>query len=210
MHQITYAFLLTMSSTTRNAHTSPLLRLPAELRNQIYAYVIQDGTYRFRTPIVDIDWGLLHMSDYAVHEEMYIEEPRPRWAGLLRTSYQINAETRLLPYSLNGFSVRSVEQLQVFIGRFSGSARDITLIRLELAIPFCINSMSCNLANAFPRLERADLRFEIKGSVDLICWFDLGYADHNVPDDQKWKKHKENIRQWLLHSSNSKFEVVLS
>jgi hypothetical protein len=31
-----------------------------------------------------------------------------------------------------------------------------------------------------------------------------------VPDDQKWKKHKENIRQWLLHSSNSKFEVVLS
>jgi hypothetical protein len=34
-------------STVRNSITSPLLRLPAELRNQIYEYVFSIGTFTF-------------------------------------------------------------------------------------------------------------------------------------------------------------------
>jgi len=34
-------------STARNATKSPLLRLPAELRNLIYTYAFDDTTYNF-------------------------------------------------------------------------------------------------------------------------------------------------------------------
>jgi hypothetical protein len=105
---------------------SPLLCLPVELRNEIYAYVIQNGTYRFRDRVV-VQSGWLHL-------EVYMEEPRPRWAGLLCTSRQINTETRLLPYSLNIFSVLTVQQL-----RYSSS---VAQARRETSLLFDWNWIS--------------------------------------------------------------------
>jgi hypothetical protein len=181
---------------------SPLLCLPAELRNEIYAYVIQNGTYRFRDRVV-VQSGWLHL-------EVYMEEPRPRWAGLLCTSRQINTETRLLPYSLNTFSVLTIQQLEVLVERCAGSARDVTSIRLELDISIDISTRHCDLAEAFSGLKRVDLHFENDGSPDLLCMLEPRYSCCGVTEYLSWENRKENIRQWLLHSSNSKFEVVLS
>jgi hypothetical protein len=47
-----------MSSLERNARDSPLLRLPAELRNRVYELVLYEGRYNFAgNKYVDFDTG---------------------------------------------------------------------------------------------------------------------------------------------------------
>jgi hypothetical protein len=71
----------------RNATTSPLLRLPAEIRNMIYTFALGIGTIRmlhFRHGL-NLRYGL----------ELSI--------NLLRVCHQVYTETCLLPYKLNTF-----------------------------------------------------------------------------------------------------------
>ena len=76
-----------------NATTSPLLRLPAELRNIIYKYALGGRVLRFSRA------GSKNHSIF--HADTY---DNPRILGLLRACRQTYSETALLPYQLNLFN----------------------------------------------------------------------------------------------------------
>jgi hypothetical protein len=113
--------LLTEYSTARNALASPLLLLPAELRNKIYAYVIQNGTYY-------LDYCKWMRVSSTV-------SPRRGWLGLLYTCRQVNAEAALLPYTLNIFHFTSIKCAQIVLERLSKNLRpSVTPLPLKLEV----------------------------------------------------------------------------
>ncbi|OCL10800.1 hypothetical protein AOQ84DRAFT_336894 [Glonium stellatum] len=90
----------------RNAQESPLLKLPGELRNKIWNYVLGDRT--------------LHIEHTAAND-LTAEGERPRDLtnrGLslccLRVCRQIYTEARHLPYSSNTFAFRNTSTYQFF------------------------------------------------------------------------------------------------
>lgn len=92
---VSYRSSLTINSTIENQRTSPLLRLPAELRNKIYEYALS-GDVRVCFPgTCDECWQKIH-------------EPPPRHFGgcisLLQTCRQAYTEAKLLPFTLDTFS----------------------------------------------------------------------------------------------------------
>lgn len=74
--------------------TASFLRLPAELRNKIYTYVLSGHTY---------------------HSKPQKRTQPPYNPSLLRVNRQIYAETALLPYELTLFSFHSYRTLEHFI-----------------------------------------------------------------------------------------------
>jgi hypothetical protein len=122
--------LLPLSFPLTQAHrtnpTSPLLSLPAELRNIIFTYVFYDGTYFFYRPTTGTG-----------------PSPRPTWPGLSATCRQLNAETALLPYTLNKFEFPNtwdaeyvVKRLNETVGVRPGGAK----VPLKVAVQYGLTS----------------------------------------------------------------------
>ena len=90
-----------MLSSTKSNSESPLLRLPAEIRNSIWEYAlggnIRDLTYFKRDRKRYTEW-LIAMSSASFPEHSH---------ALLSTCRQIYAETALLTFSTNEFRFRS-------------------------------------------------------------------------------------------------------
>jgi hypothetical protein len=78
-----------VSIALRNQQTSPLLRLSAELRNQIYFHVLHVGTW---TPN-----ATAHASTSAT--------PKGHYVSILSVCRQLHHETSLLPFRLDTFSL---------------------------------------------------------------------------------------------------------
>ncbi|CAN9334720.1 unnamed protein product [Alternaria alternata] len=78
----------------RNAIESPLLRLPPEIRNGIYAYVFGNTRYRFRPNIRPQVYPVVFKPDQTEY----------RHPNLPLVCRQLYHETRLLPYKLGTFS----------------------------------------------------------------------------------------------------------
>ncbi|CAN9343324.1 unnamed protein product [Alternaria sp. RS040] len=81
--------------TEYNAIESPLLRLPTELRDMIYACVFENEQWVFHEDDSSDEKGFLSSRSF-----------RESNLGLLSTSRQLRAETKLLPYQLATFHFR--------------------------------------------------------------------------------------------------------
>jgi hypothetical protein len=95
-------------STQRNATSSPLLKLPGELRNHIYEYVFAGQIYRPISPVCNNsvpDQGRMQHS-------------------LLRTCRQTNAEAKHLPLALGTISIGDFDDLQKILIYMSPHQRD--------------------------------------------------------------------------------------
>ena len=79
-------------STARNTIKSPLLRLPAELRNLIYTYAFDNTTYNF------------FQGNKITERTLYAELSTEASMSLLLVSRQVNAKTAYLPYQLSTFN----------------------------------------------------------------------------------------------------------
>jgi len=88
-------------SSIANAANSPLLRLPAELRNEIFAYVYTDAVYH---PGLT-DYGGEPRANLR-GSESYLKRCEVHLSLVCR---QMHAETALLPYELGSFNFRSQE-----------------------------------------------------------------------------------------------------
>ncbi|OSS50739.1 hypothetical protein B5807_04086 [Epicoccum nigrum] len=98
----------TNTSTPPTPQTSPLLSLPAELRNIIYTHVLSNNTYAVTSTTV-IPWLTTSVSNSTTS---------PHALALLRTNRQIHAETRLLPFALNTFQFTSEEAFAPWLAKF--------------------------------------------------------------------------------------------
>ncbi|KAI4651713.1 uncharacterized protein J4E79_009194 [Alternaria viburni] len=101
---------------TRNQRESAFLRLPGEIRNQIYAYVFRDTTIPKFSQMFKAD--------------LERRLPVPADLRLLTVSRQVYAETRLLPFKLYAFQILP-RGISTFINRLSNEQRDaITTFRV--------------------------------------------------------------------------------
>ena len=98
-------------SFERNATTSPLLRLPAEIRNEIFSYAMSNSTITIAHTVATHNQSIPSKGFY---------NPRPYpAASLLFVCRQIYSEIAILPYALNKFVVLTtrLRDLQVFLDR---------------------------------------------------------------------------------------------
>jgi hypothetical protein len=116
-------FPSTLHGTLHNAHYSPLLQLPPELRNEIWKYVCTDRTYGFKRR--DFMKGI-------VDKKVKVQRIWPCWSGLLRTCRQINSEAALLPVQLNVVQVDSSESLNRLLHNLSMARQPIISLRLRV------------------------------------------------------------------------------
>jgi len=84
-----------MFSSEVNRQRSPLLRLPAELRNKIYGYAL--GGIELRMSYRSKELGVVSPMSYDPHMSF---TPFHRLVGLTLVSRQIYAETKILPFEL--------------------------------------------------------------------------------------------------------------
>ena len=94
---------LTAASTARNQEHSPLLRLPAELRNKIYHYVIVVERIR----IWPSQMTMIRSREYRVCS-FYVRKPTIHLTALSATCRKLHADTALLPFRWNTFSGEGV------------------------------------------------------------------------------------------------------
>ncbi|KAI4707661.1 hypothetical protein J4E89_007766 [Alternaria sp. Ai002NY15] len=94
---------------TRNQRESPFLRLPGEIRNQIYAYVFRDT--------------MIPKFSQMFKADLERRLPVPADLRLLTVSRQVHAETRLLPFKLYAFQVLP-QDISTFINKLSNVQRD--------------------------------------------------------------------------------------
>ena len=92
----------------RNASTSPLLRLPPEIRLRIYKHVVggQQLWMDFDDPLHN-QFSLKHMGRALHHYKKIIDLDRKSDIRLLRVCRQIFTEAALLPYTQNEFVFES-------------------------------------------------------------------------------------------------------
>ena len=92
--------LTSFSSTYLNATTSPLLLLPAEIRNMIFEYAMYHETIN------------IHLK-YNMQTDIVTSEPRHS-EPLLFVCRQIHLEVAILPYKLNVFFINSYGYIGLF------------------------------------------------------------------------------------------------
>jgi hypothetical protein len=112
---LTHLALTNPPSTQRNQLTSPLLRLPGELRNKIYATAFREEYINVRRDAND----RLHFraATHALPSSTTITNYLfSRLFATTTVCRQIYAETAVLPVRLNVFRFAHVEALALFIG----------------------------------------------------------------------------------------------
>jgi len=87
-------------STVCNATKSPLLRLPAELRNLIYAYAFDNTTYNF------------FQDNKSTEKTLCAGSSTENDMSLLLVSRQVHAEIAYLPYELSTFDFLGLQSRQ--------------------------------------------------------------------------------------------------
>lgn len=93
--------------TITSPKTSPLLSLPAELRNIIWSHVLGGKTFDIKCS-VRIPWGV----------NVTNTTTSPHQLALLQTCRQIYAETRLAPFTLNTFQFKSEDAFKPWLAKF--------------------------------------------------------------------------------------------
>jgi len=144
---------LTYLSTAHNALTSPLLCLPAELRNEIWNYAISDHTYLMD----DVKW--IDNNTRKMLANIHPPSPTPCWLGLLQTCRQVNSETASLPLLLNALSITSANQLNLVLKRLALSPSPITKLKLDIGPRFWVRPGRLYIANKFPQLALLEVTF---------------------------------------------------
>jgi hypothetical protein len=91
--------LINCCSANSNAINSPLLRLPGEIRNIIYAHVFDGTQYNF----AEYSFGSEDNGGKLTSDESFKENNM----GLLLVSRQIHEETALLPYKMGEFLIKT-------------------------------------------------------------------------------------------------------
>lgn len=116
--------------STKHNRQSPLLGLPAEIRNEIWKLVLGGKEYR----ATSITGGTYKLSSSPL-------EPTHAMA-LLRTCRQIYAEAALMPLAHNTMSFEYLSVIKVAINKLKPHQRkNITCIKINLLSPNCVHQL---------------------------------------------------------------------
>jgi hypothetical protein len=138
---------LTRPSSRRNQQSSPLLRLPAEIRNTIYEYVLGGESWHYLTYI-----GVRLSLKRRLSKDDERPEKEPHFLALFKTCRQLQAETKLLPFKLNLFPT-FVKDLLDFLRVLSPSQASV-IHTIQAMVDHCDSRGS---RNGRLRIEYAEL-----------------------------------------------------
>jgi hypothetical protein len=130
-------------STETNARLSPLLRLPAELRNQIFSYAL--GGYNIHFQIVReardplVPFQVLRMERVfdirrPKHESGLTSEEKSSFLNLTLVSRQIYTETGLLPFVANTFVITHSEDGEKWLAQKLMSAQQNSVTTVQCPV----------------------------------------------------------------------------
>jgi hypothetical protein len=102
--------LLMIFSAQRNVAASPLLRLPAEIRNAIYGYVFMDWEVRVSSTFYERRRFYVEIRDPPQAAVFFSETTATQiFLAITTTSRQLRSETALLPFQHVAFAAYSKE-----------------------------------------------------------------------------------------------------
>jgi hypothetical protein len=129
--------------TQRNQLETPILRLPAELRNKVYQYIFGDkvialyvttnrryakGSVRGKCQALIKSNTEPHRS--ARHDNMPLNGKTSFTFALLKVSRQIHSEARMLPFHLNTFGIPRSDDLKFLLSVMQLQLSEIRTMRL--------------------------------------------------------------------------------
>jgi hypothetical protein len=111
--------MLRSYSARQNQRDSPLLRLPAELRNQIFRYALGGETWNF---------VVRESNRHRVRNCSGFQHA----LALLAVCRQIYAETALLPFSLGSFSFNDSDDFEIWLKALNSAQRnEVSVVGIE-------------------------------------------------------------------------------
>lgn len=199
-----------MCSTQRNARESPLLRLPAEIRNLIYEYILTKGAYTFgrlyepQKPCPTKprkkfrSWGVL--------QKIF---PGSNANSLLRVCRQIPFETSLLPFELNDFRFQNMVIIKRLIDEHFSPCHRAAMKRIRLRVmqdlaPFATMPSHYNLQHLeqlLPNVERVIIE------TPEVCIFPGPYTLPSL-EQGCTDENKQWLWSWANHGSNRTVQVA--
>jgi hypothetical protein len=183
---ITSLFMLIVNlSSERNDRESPLLRLPQEIRDQIYEYAFTNDTYTFRSISPSVA-GLVQSKTNSV--------------GLISTCRRLYHETALLPFTLGSFHCAGITVPEKLHSLLTIAQRD-TIQRLSFDVNITHKHEIRNFSN---KVWRKDIRFGqlwpgVRQIVVVIKGSNTGIMRC---------VNEMSLKRWLLHGASSDLKVV--
>jgi hypothetical protein len=151
-----------MIRSLRNQQQSPLLRLPAELRNKIYGHVLGGFIISFRTS------RPRHHCLIRFKVSRKIGEFKP--SNLLLICRQINAEAQLLPFELNEFNYRIPEAFKHMLDLLSDrQVNAIKVLRIDTSTFYQFMRWPSLYLNSSERFGKCRSLARLSGSRIVRC-----------------------------------------
>ncbi|KAF2442577.1 hypothetical protein P171DRAFT_487805 [Karstenula rhodostoma CBS 690.94] len=169
-----------------NAAT-PFLRLPGEILNKIYRFVLGNNVLR-QTRTGD-NWRSPRMKflpPFSNRDQQTSECPRDRknWLSLLLACRQIYSQTRFLPFMWNRFSVTRLRHIRPLLQRMRPEQREkITDIQLEVEITRIAGAYKAHMAGYPWIVEEVDLPSQLNRLLPLvnhIVVVSMGYIHRGI------------------------------
>ena len=184
-------------SSQHNSQT-PLLQLPAELRNAIYAFVLTDPNstpifVNFTVPRLSVDKRLVYDAKATI----------PRRVALLGTCRQIYQETSVLPLGLNTLRFTSVYRLWTTLPRVPLKLRkQIRSIALRYGVyqpsrdtlrfvAGMKNPGIISLEDVLPNIQSVEVHF-----VNVLTHYFGSFP--RIPDKEEISEEREMAKEALL------------
>ncbi|KAH5287336.1 hypothetical protein HBI81_131790 [Parastagonospora nodorum] len=161
------------ATTINNQANSPLLRLPAELRNQIYEHTLSGLVIRIEMSMNKENCGFTTCSTYST-----IYDPRRYGLGnlsaLSTVCRQLHTETHLLPFCLNDFGGYSKSFTQAIDGGHLSTEQVNAIRKVDLLLSMSNvfsstpRSPLVNLCTVHPYLMKLAARFRSMKSLNQV------------------------------------------
>ncbi|KAI8940020.1 hypothetical protein NX059_003742 [Plenodomus lindquistii] len=139
--------------TTLNQQTSPLLRLPGEIRNQIYTYIFtaqfiaighRQTPHAFPNPLVStvISHSTNPQRKWPFYPKSPLSQGQPfsRLLAITSTCRQIRYEAGILPFRMNTFMLNAMECLSGLQRRIPRVQREaVKVLRIGRSMRYCVD-----------------------------------------------------------------------
>jgi hypothetical protein len=168
---------VTVSSLQHNSN-SPLLRLPAEIRNQIYNYVIGRHHYEIRTR--GSSGITYYLSPGSASSPSWREQN-----GLSQTCRQLHHETSALPFRNNMFGIRMMEDHST-LNKWMGLLQPYQASAIQ-SIYFCLFTYAKSLETLKTLLSNFSGIKGVRTWIIISCGRILGYRYEQVMQSAGFK-----------------------
>ncbi|KAH5507558.1 hypothetical protein HBI29_122440 [Parastagonospora nodorum] len=191
--------------TARNDLESPLLRLPGELRNRIYEYALNIGTFHFT--------ARSESSRKPRPNFFGLRTPKPHALALLCVCRRIYPEISSfqIPFAVNTHAFSLFYRLSAYYVHLTPEQLSwITSVDVEVKLR-AAHGMKCidgwkdrgveSLHDVMPGVRRVHIRFNRVADVQ---------SGMTEEEEEQMKEDEETITNWLRGSSVGKVEVTVS